>query len=52
MIEESVFTNKSIVNVIKKKYNINIINIEKLNRGSANLYSLNNKIIFFYKLDH
>ena len=43
MIEESVFTNESIVNVIKKKYNINIINIEKLNRGSANLYSLNNK---------
>lgn len=41
MIEETVFTNEEIINVVKKTYNIDIYQIEKLNRGSANLYLLN-----------
>ena len=42
MIEESVLTNELIVDIIKKQYNIDVIKIEKINKGSANLYSLNN----------
>lgn len=46
MIEETVFTHKEITKVIKNIYNINIYKIEKLNRGSANIYALNeNKFI-------
>ena len=46
MIEETVFTNEKIIEVVKKNYNIDIHQVEKLNRGSANLYSLNeNKYI-------
>lgn len=41
MIEETVFTNEEIINIVKKIYNIDIYRIEKLNRGSANLYLLN-----------
>lgn len=41
MIEETVFANEEIINVVKKTYNIDIYQIEKLNRGSANLYLLN-----------
>ncbi|MBQ7141017.1 MAG: phosphotransferase [Bacilli bacterium] len=41
MIEKSVFNAKKIIEVIKDKYNIDIFNIKKLDRGSANLYSLN-----------
>ena len=45
-MEETVFTEKKIIEVVKKKYNIDIHQVEKLNRGSANLYSLNdNKYI-------
>lgn len=40
-MEETVFTEKKIIEVVKKKYNIDIHQVEKLNRGSANLYSLN-----------
>lgn len=47
MIEETVFTNQEIIDVVKKNYNIDIYKIDKLDRGSANLYSLNeNKYIF------
>ncbi|HOZ53858.1 MAG TPA: phosphotransferase [Bacilli bacterium] len=42
MIEETVFNKKTIISVIKKQYGIKINNIKKLERGSANLYSLNN----------
>lgn len=42
MIEESVLTNELIADIIKKQYNIDVIKIEKINKGSANLYSLNN----------
>lgn len=46
MIEETVFTNKKIIEIVKKVYDIDIYQVEKLNRGSANLYSLNrNKYI-------
>ena len=46
MIEETVFTNEKIIEVVKKNYNIDVYQVEKLNRGSANLYSLNeNKYI-------
>ena len=47
MLEKTVFTNKTIISAVKKKYNIDIYKIEKLNRGTANIYSLNdNKYIF------
>ena len=42
MIEETVFNNELLIEVIKEKYNINKFDVKKLNRGSANLYSLNN----------
>lgn len=46
MIEETVFTNETIVKIIKEIYGIDIFEIEKINRGSANVYSLNkNKYI-------
>ena len=42
MLEESVFTNKNeIINFVKEKYGINVTNIKIINRGSANIYSLN-----------
>ncbi len=47
MIEETVFTNEKIIEVVKNIYNIDVYQVEKSNRGSANLYSLNeNKYIF------
>ncbi|MGN1342570.1 MAG: phosphotransferase [Bacilli bacterium] len=47
MIEETVFTSEKIIEVVKNIYNIDVYQVEKLNRGSANLYSLNeNKYIF------
>ena len=43
MLEKSVFTNKKeTINFIKEKYGINVTNIKRINRGSANIYSLNN----------
>ena len=46
MIEETVFTNGKIIELVKKIYNIDVYQVKKLNRGSANLYSLNeNKYI-------
>ena len=41
MIEETVFTKEKIIEVVKRVYNIDVYQVEKLNRGSANLYSLN-----------
>ena len=45
MLEKSGFTNKTIISTILKKYNIKVTKIEKLNRGSANIYLLNDKYI-------
>ena len=42
MIEETVFNEETLISVIKEKYGIDITEIKKLDRGSANLYSLNN----------
>jgi Ser/Thr protein kinase RdoA (MazF antagonist) len=42
VLEKSVFTNKKeTINFIKEKYGINVTNIKIINRGSANIYSLN-----------
>ena len=41
MIEETIFTNEKIIEIIKRVYNIDVYQVEKLNRGNANLYSLN-----------
>ncbi len=41
MIEETVLDNNIIKDLLKKKYNIKVEKVEKLNRGSANIYSLN-----------
>ena len=43
MLEKSIFTNKKeIINFVKEKYGINVTNTKIINRGSANIYSLNN----------
>lgn len=42
MIESSVLNNEKIIKLGREIYNIEIYQITKLNRGSANLYSLNN----------
>ena len=42
MLEKSVFINKKeIINFVKEKYGFNVTNIKIINRGSANIYSLN-----------
>lgn len=42
MLEKSVFINKKeIINFVKEKYRINVTNIKIIDRGSANIYSLN-----------
>ena len=38
MIEETVFTKKKIIEVVKNIYNIDVYQVEKLNRSSANIY--------------
>lgn len=46
MIEKTVFTKEEVKDVMKTNYNIVVNHVEKLNLGSANLYSLNgNKYI-------
>ena len=46
MIDGTIFTKKMIIEVAKANYNIDVYEVEKLNCGSANLYSLNqNKYI-------
>ena len=43
MIEETVFKNeKEIIKFVKETYGLDINNVERINRGSANIYSLNN----------
>ena len=42
MIEEPVFVKEEIIEIVKNNYNIEVDQIKKLDRGSANLYSLNN----------
>ena len=42
MLEKSVFTNKKeTINFVKEKYGINVTDIKIIDRGSANIYSLN-----------
>ena len=38
MIEETVFTKEKIIEVVKRVYNIDVYQVEKLNRSSANIY--------------
>jgi len=46
MIEETVFTSEKIIEIVRRVYNIDVHQVKKLNRGSANLYSINeNKYI-------
>ena len=43
MLEESIFINEdSLKDFMKKNYGIQVIQIKKITRGSANIYSLNN----------
>lgn len=42
MIENTVFSEKELKNVVRIKYNIYVTEIKRINRGSANLYSINN----------
>ena len=45
MLEETVFiNNEEIITFVKDIYGLDITNIERINRGSANLYSLNNDL--------
>ena len=47
MIEETIFTKEKIIEIVKKVYNIDVYQVEKLNRGSANLYSLSSSAILY-----
>lgn len=38
MIEETVFTKEKVIEIVKKIYNIDVYQVEKLNRSSANIY--------------
>ena len=43
MIENTVFeNNEEIISVIKDIYGLDITEVKKVDRGSANIYSLNN----------
>ena len=43
MIEKTVFENlEEIINFVKEIYGIKITNVKKIDKGSANIYSLNN----------
>lgn len=42
MIEKTVFSKETIIETVKEKYGIDVTDIKQLDRGSANLYSLNN----------
>lgn len=42
MLEKTILTNEIIVDIAKSIYDIDINKIERLNRGSANIYVLNN----------
>ncbi len=49
-VEKSVFTNSTIVKEVKKHYGIDIIKIEKIIGGSANLYKVySDKVIYVLK---
>ncbi|MDO5556996.1 MAG: phosphotransferase [Clostridia bacterium] len=43
MIENTVFNSEELIDVVNKNYNIKVFQVEKINRGSANIYSLNEK---------
>ncbi len=46
MMEKTIFTKQKIVDVVKKVYDIEVYQVKKINRGSANIYLLNeNKYI-------
>lgn len=45
MLEDSVLNEKLIKKIVKEKYFIDVENVFKINRGSANIYSLDNKYI-------
>ena len=43
MLEETVFVNnEEIIEFVKEYYGLDITNVDRINRGSANIYSLNN----------
>lgn len=43
MLEETVFiNNEEIIKFVKDVYDLDITNVDRINRGSANIYSLNN----------
>jgi hypothetical protein len=43
MLEQTVFeNNKEIINYVKNNYDLDVIDVTKIDRGSANIYSLNN----------
>lgn len=43
MIEKTVFeNNEEIIKYVKNNYGLEITKVKKINRGSANIYSLNN----------
>ena len=43
MLEQTVFeNNEEIVEYLKNNYDLEITNVTKIERGSANIYSLNN----------
>lgn len=45
MLENSVLNKEIIKKIVNENYGINITNIKRINRGSANIYNLDNKYI-------
>ena len=43
MIEQTKFNNEEIKKILKQKYNLNIKSIQKINRGSANIFKIETK---------
>ena len=45
MLENTVLNNEIITKLLKEKYNLEVLNVEQLNRGSANIFNLDNEYI-------
>ena len=46
MLEQTIFeNNEEIINYVKNNYDLEVTDVTKIDRGSANIYSLNNKYI-------
>lgn len=45
MLENSVLNEKTIKELLKEKYGLNVLRVEKINRGSANIYNIDDEYV-------